>query len=226
VEPERLHLVEQGDRVLVAQLVVDVGDQRRERLLVHRLVDVAHRLRHDLVKQHRPAVSAGSSFAPPATPPASARGRRPARAGRAGRCGTPASASSGVREGQMRGSSAFCMVRKKQPSTMSWAGATIGEPSAGENRLCVDSTARAPRPGVGAERDVDAIWSPSKSALNALQTSGWSWIALPSTSSARTPGCPGGAAWRAVQQDRVLLMTSSSASQTSGASSRSCAWPS
>ena len=32
------------------------------------------------------------------------------------------------------------------------------------------------------ERHMTAIWSPSKSALKAAQTSGWSWMALPSMS--------------------------------------------
>ena len=51
-----------------------------------------------------------------------------------------------------------------------------------------------------------AIWSPSKSALNAEHTSGCSWMALPSPAPARRPGCPGGAgSAHAVQRHRVLL---------------------
>ena len=56
---------------------------------------------------------------------------------------------------------------------MSCAGATTGRPSAGENRLCVDSIRiRASACAVGESGTWTAIWSPSKSALKAWQTSG------------------------------------------------------
>ena len=72
----------------------------------------------------------------------------------------------------------------------------------------VRATASAPLASICASGDsgtCTAIWSPSKSALNAVQTSGWILIALPSTST-------GSKAWmpeaverrRAVQQHRVL----------------------
>ena len=62
-----------------------------------------------------------------------------------------------------------------------------------------------------------AIWSPSKSALKAWQTSGWIWIALPSTrtgSNAWMPRrCRVGARFSSTG---CSWMTSSSTSQTSG----------
>ena len=62
-----------------------------------------------------------------------------------------------------------------------------------------------------------AIWSPSKSALNAEQTSGWTWIALPSTrigSKAWMPRrCRVGARFSSTG---CSWMTSSRTSQTSG----------
>ena len=64
-----------------------------------------------------------------------------------------------------------------------------------------------------------AIWSPSKSALYALQTNGWSWIALPSTktgSKAWIPNlCNVGAR---LSMTGCSLITSSKISQTSGSS--------
>src|SRR3569833_2507359 len=66
---------------------------------------------------------------------------------------------------------------------MSWIGATIGPPCAGENRFCVDSIRiRASACAVSESGTCTAIWSPSKSALKAWQTSGCTWIAFPSTS--------------------------------------------
>ena len=62
-----------------------------------------------------------------------------------------------------------------------------------------------------------AIWSPSKSALNAAQTSGCSWIALPSISTGSNAWmprrCSVGARFR---RTGCSLMTSSRMSQTTG----------
>ena len=62
-----------------------------------------------------------------------------------------------------------------------------------------------------------AIWSPSKSALNAVQTSGWSWIALPSISTGSNAWMPSrcsvGARFSITGCSRI---TSSRMSQTTG----------
>src|SRR3989440_46751 len=66
---------------------------------------------------------------------------------------------------------------------MSWVGMVTGLPSAGLRMLLVDSIKiRASACASADSGRCTAIWSPSKSALNAAQTSGWIWIALPSTS--------------------------------------------
>src|SRR6478609_7659466 len=65
---------------------------------------------------------------------------------------------------------------------MSWVGATTGLPSAGESRLAVESIIVRASSWAAVESGTwTAIWSPSKSALNAVQSRG------------------------AVQQDRVVL---------------------
>ena len=62
-----------------------------------------------------------------------------------------------------------------------------------------------------------AIWSPSKSALNAWQTSGWIWIALPSTSTGSNAWMPSRCSVGArLSSTGCSLITSSSTSQTSG----------
>ena len=66
---------------------------------------------------------------------------------------------------------------------MSWVGMVTGRPSAGLRMLFVDSIRMRASACASADSGTcTAIWSPSKSALNAVQTSGWIWIALPSTS--------------------------------------------
>src|ERR687893_87932 len=56
---------------------------------------------------------------------------------------------------------------------MSWVGATTGLPSAGESRLAVDSIiVRASSWAAVDSGTWTAIWSPSKSALNAVQRRG------------------------------------------------------
>ncbi len=89
---------------------------------------------------------------------------------------------------------------------MSCDGTMIGEPFAGCRMLLVDIIkTRASSCASSDSGTCTAIWSPSKSALNAAQTSGCSWIALPSIST-------GSNAWmprrckrrRAVEQHRML----------------------
>ena len=69
------------------------------------------------------------------------------------------------------------------PSTMSWVGVVIGRPLAGDRMLLLDSMRMRASACASADSGrCTAIWSPSKSALNAVQTSGWIWMALPSIS--------------------------------------------
>ena len=63
-----------------------------------------------------------------------------------------------------------------------------------------------------------AIWSPSKSALNAVQTSGWIWMALPSTSCGSKAWMPRRCSVGArLSSTGCSAMTSSSTSHTTGA---------
>src|SRR5205814_4234479 len=67
----------------------------------------------------------------------------------------------------------------------------IGAPLAGERMLLDDiMRARASSCASSDSGTCTAIWSPSKSALNAVHTSGCSWIALPSTSSGSNAWMP------------------------------------
>ena len=98
------------------------------------------------------------------------------------------------------------------------SGATIGSPAEGESRFLVESMIS--RASATAARDSGtwtAIWSPSKSALNAEQTSGWIWIAQPSTSTGSNAWMPRrwsvGARLRSTGRSWI---TSSRTSQTSG----------
>src|SRR3989304_3966258 len=66
---------------------------------------------------------------------------------------------------------------------MSRRGATIGSPDEGLGGVFGASmTWRASATASRESGTCTAIWSPSKSALKARQTSGWIWMALPSTS--------------------------------------------
>ena len=57
---------------------------------------------------------------------------------------------------------------------MSWLGATTGSPVAGLSRLWLDSMmSRASAMASSVKGTCTAIWSPSKSALKAVQTKGW-----------------------------------------------------
>ena len=74
---------------------------------------------------------------------------------------------------------------------MSWLGVASGRPFAGDRMLWVDSMSRLVSIWASNESGTcTAIWSPSKSALNAWQTSGWMRIALPSTSTGSNPWIP------------------------------------
>ena len=64
---------------------------------------------------------------------------------------------------------------------MSWDGRVTGVPFCGLSMLCEDNMSTwASRIDAWLSGTWTAIWSPSKSALKAPQTSGWSWIAFPS----------------------------------------------
>ena len=75
--------------------------------------------------------------------------------------------------------------------TMSWVGTTIGRPEAGDRMLFADSMSTRLSAWASADSGrCTAIWSPSKSALNAVHTSGWIWMALPSTSTGSNAWMP------------------------------------
>src|SRR5215213_6630218 len=101
---------------------------------------------------------------------------------------------------------------------MSCEGTAIGNPFAGSRMFCVESIrTRASACASGLRGTCTAIWSPSKSALNAAHTSGCTCIALPSTSTGSKAWMP--RRWRVGARFRSTgcsLMTSSSTSQTSG----------
>ena len=101
---------------------------------------------------------------------------------------------------------------------MSWVGTAMGRPCAGDRMLFVDSIRMRASACASADSGTcTAIWSPSKSALNAVHTSGWIWMALPSTrtgSKAWMPKrCRVGARFSMTGCSR---MTSSSTSHTCG----------
>ena len=65
---------------------------------------------------------------------------------------------------------------------MSCVGSASASPCAGERMLFAESMRIRASACASADSGTwTAIWSPSKSALNAWQTSGCTWIALPST---------------------------------------------
>ena len=80
---------------------------------------------------------------------------------------------------------------------MSWVGTVTGWPSCGRRRMLAESMRmRASAWASALSGTWMAIWSPSKSALYAVQTSGWSLSARPSTRiGSKGLGCPGGGAW-------------------------------
>ena len=100
---------------------------------------------------------------------------------------------------------------------MSWVGTVIGRPVAGERMLLAESMSMRASACASADSGTwTAIWSPSKSALNAVQTSGWIWIALPSTRTGSKAWMP--RRWSVgarLRSTGCSLMTSSRTSQTS-----------
>ena len=102
------------------------------------------------------------------------------------------------------------------PMIMSCVGIVTGRPSAGFRMLFVDSIRiRASACASADSGRCTAIWSPSKSALNAEQTSGWIWIALPSISCGSNAWMPSRCRVGArLSRTGCSVMTSSSTSQT------------
>ena len=101
---------------------------------------------------------------------------------------------------------------------MSCVGVAIGRPCAGDRMLLVDSIRMRASACASADSGTcTAIWSPSKSALNAVQTSGWIWMALPSTSTGSNAWMPRRCSVGArFSRTGCSRMTSSSTSQTCG----------
>ena len=102
--------------------------------------------------------------------------------------------------------------------TMSWDGTAMGRPLAGDRMLWgLSIRIRASAWASADSGRCTAIWSPSKSALNAAQTSGWIWMALPSTRIGSNAWMP--RRWRVGARFRKTgcsLMTSSRTSHTCG----------
>ena len=101
---------------------------------------------------------------------------------------------------------------------MSCDGIAMGCPLAGERMLLDDSMSTLASICASGDRGTcTAIWSPSKSALNAVQTRGWMRMALPSTRIGSKAWMPRrwsvGARFRSTGCSR---MTSSRKSHTSG----------
>ncbi|OPZ39937.1 MAG: hypothetical protein BWY99_01206 [Synergistetes bacterium ADurb.BinA166] len=77
------------------------------------------------------------------------------------------------------------------PSTMSCVGVMTGLPLAGESRLLADSISSLASVCASIDSGTwTAIWSPSKSALKAVQTIGCRWMALPSMSTGSNAWIP------------------------------------
>src|SRR5438552_1947838 len=103
---------------------------------------------------------------------------------------------------------------------MSCVGTASGAPLAGDRMLFADSISTWASSCASIESGMcTAIWSPSKSALKAVQTSGWISMALPSTRIGSNAWIP--RRWSVGARLRRIgcsLMTSSRMSQTSGRS--------
>jgi len=93
-----------------------------------------------------------------------------------------------------------------------------GRPSAGLRMLLVESIRmRASACASALSGRCTAIWSPSKSALKAVQTNGWIWIALPSISWGSNAWMPRRCRVGArLSSTGCSEMTSSSTSHTTG----------
>ena len=101
---------------------------------------------------------------------------------------------------------------------MSCVGVASGLPCAGDRMLFDDSIRMRASAWASADSGrCTAIWSPSKSALKAWQTSGCTWIALPSTSTGSNAWMPRRCSVGArFSSTGCSAITSSSTSQTSG----------
>ena len=101
---------------------------------------------------------------------------------------------------------------------MSWVGMVTGRPSDGLRMLFVDSIRIRASAWASADSGrCTAIWSPSKSALNAEQTSGWIWMALPSISCGSNAWMPSRCSVGArLSSTGCSVMTSSRTSHTTG----------
>src|SRR5581483_2131164 len=106
------------------------------------------------------------------------------------------------------------------PNTMSWVGTATGAPLEGDRMLLAESISTCASICASMESGTcTAIWSPSKSALNAVQTSGWISMALPSTRMGSKAWMP--SRWRVgarFSSTGCSWMTSSRMSHTSGRS--------
>ena len=100
--------------------------------------------------------------------------------------------------------------------TRSWVGVTIGRPDAGDRMLLADSISTRASACASADSGTwMAIWSPSKSALKAVHTSGWICSALPSTSTGSKAWMPRRCSVGArLSSTGCSLMTSSRTSHT------------
>ncbi len=109
-------------------------------------------------------------------------------------------------------------VRWYRPMIMSCEGMVTGRPSDGLRMLLLESMRmRASACASALSGRWTAIWSPSKSALNAAQTSGCRWIALPSTSWGSKAWMPRRCSVGArLSSTGCSVMTSSRTSQTTG----------
>ena len=101
---------------------------------------------------------------------------------------------------------------------MSCDGLMIGLPLAGLKMLCGESISTDASAWASTDSGRwTAIWSPSKSALNPVHTSGWILMALPSTSTGSKAWMPMRCSVGArLSRTGCWSMTSSSTSQTSG----------
>ena len=106
------------------------------------------------------------------------------------------------------------------PNTMSWVGTATGAPLEGDRMLLAESISTCVSICASMESGTcTAIWSPSKSALNAVHTSGWISMALPSTRMGSKPWMPSRCSVGArFSSTGCSWMTSSRMSHTSGRS--------
>src|SRR5471032_1669847 len=92
------------------------------------------------------------------------------------------------------------------PSTMSCVGVASGRPEAGDRMLFDESIRIRASACASAESGrCTAIWSPSKSALNAAHTSGWIWIAALDEHRLERLDSETVKRWCTVQEHRVFL---------------------